>query len=301
MVVFLSSGQHVHFFSAHDEPAVSVESGTRICLETTNTIIERWKKEPGMSEADIWRPVSYGEGNPATGPIYVHGARQGHALAVRINNIVPTGTGFSGIPPGAFGGRFRTSLTRFFDSEKENVEFAPGITLPSRPMVGVIGVAPTEGRKSTQIPGDHGGNLDASVICSGSVVYLPVFVPGGMICIGDVHLLMGDGEVNGSGIETEAKVEIEVSVIDNLKLKRPLVETETSWSTIASHEELEKAVWVAVGDMIDFLSQHLKLSDAESFLLTGLAAHTRICQIVNGSHTVRVEFPKEYLSDHIVL
>ena len=304
MTVSIGKDQRIHFFDAMIEPVVHIEPGTKLSLQTTNSIIERMLKHPGtsdedlMSDPDVWRPVPPEEGNPATGPIYVNGASEGDALAVEIHSIDPVGTGFSIIRSGALNGRTER-LVRFFDSEQEDVFFAPGIIIPKRPMVGVIGTAPKEGRVATQSLGDHGGNMDASVVTAGATVYLPVFVPGALLSVGDVHTAMGDGEINGMGIETQAKVDIEVDVVPGMPLKRPMVETSSNWITIASHEELEKAIWLAVEDMTDFLARYLDMPIGEALLLVSLAADVRICQVVNRLRAARVELPKTVLPSQI--
>ena len=63
-----------------------------------------------------------------------------------------------------------------------------------RLMIGTIGTTPLD-RTPNRLPGDHGGNIDVPTIGIGASLYLPVFVPGGLLQIGDVHSAMGDGEI----------------------------------------------------------------------------------------------------------
>lgn len=41
---------------------------------------------------------------------------------------------------------------------------------------------------------EHGGNIDSNALMSGSRIYLPVFVPGANLSVGDLHFNQGDGE-----------------------------------------------------------------------------------------------------------
>ena len=51
----------------------------------------------------------------------------------------------------------------------------------------------------TTVPaGPHGGNMDIIEICPGNTVYLPVFVPGGYLYLGDAHAAMGHGELSAT-------------------------------------------------------------------------------------------------------
>jgi acetamidase/formamidase len=81
------------------------------------------------------------------------------------------------------------------------------VTVPLRPMLGRVAVAP-EGEMSYDglWPGPFGGNLDDSDVREGATLYLPVFHPGALFYFGDGHALQGDGEVCGSGLETSMDV-----------------------------------------------------------------------------------------------
>src|SRR3954451_10229315 len=50
-----------------------------------------------------------------------------------------------------------------------------------------VGTAPDWGVASTGPAGPHGGNMDIVETCPGNTVYLPVFVPGAFLYLGDAH------------------------------------------------------------------------------------------------------------------
>src|SRR5699024_9381013 len=108
------------------------------------------------------------------------------------------------------------------DIEKEETAIAEvtadatlykGHEIPLRKMVGVIGTAPAGEGVNTGTPGDHGGNLDTTLLGEGATLYLPVNVEGALLSMGDMHSSMGDGEVMGSGLEVAGEIEVTVEVL----------------------------------------------------------------------------------------
>lgn len=78
----------------------------------------------------------------------------------------------------------------------------PGVRIPLRPHFGVMAVMPKEnGLVDSVPPGNFGGNFDNWRAGPGSTFYLPVAVPGALFSVGDGHLALGDGEINGTGLE----------------------------------------------------------------------------------------------------
>lgn len=73
----------------------------------------------------------------------------------------------------------------------------------------------TGGEAARTVPGrENGGNCDIKNLSRGCVVYLPVFVPGGNLSMGDMHFSQGDGEVSFCGaIEMSGFLDLKLSVI----------------------------------------------------------------------------------------
>ena len=65
------------------------------------------------------------------------------------------------------------------------------------------------------VPGrENGGNCDIKNLSRGCAVYLPVFVPGANLSMGDKHFSQGDGEVSFCGaIEMSGWLDLKCSVI----------------------------------------------------------------------------------------
>ena len=109
-------------------------------------------------------------------------------LADRTITIEVPGSGITGI-------EVREEITKIMDICNGQLVFNDKLELPIRPMIGIIGTAPAGDRVLTGTPGSFGGNMDCKHIGENTTLYLPVNVEGALLAIGDLHAVMGDGEV----------------------------------------------------------------------------------------------------------
>ena len=77
-----------------------------------------------------------------------------------------------------------------------------------------------EGTKSSEClrtipPREHGGNMDIRYITTGTTVYLPCYVDGCGLAVGDFHYAQGDGEVAGTAIEMGGKMTVTARVVED--------------------------------------------------------------------------------------
>jgi formamidase len=65
------------------------------------------------------------------------------------------------------------------------------------------------------VPGrENGGNCDIKNLSRGCTVWFPVFVPGAMLSMGDMHMSQGDGEVSFCGaIEMAGFLDLKCTII----------------------------------------------------------------------------------------
>mmetsp|Transcript_821 Transcript_821/g.2789 ORF Transcript_821/g.2789 Transcript_821/m.2789 type:complete len:454 (-) Transcript_821:463-1824(-) len=97
---------------------------------------------------------------------------------------------------------------------------------PAGAMLGKLGHVTTKAGKDDHwdavaataartVPGrENGGNCDIKNLTRGCTVYLPVFVEGGNLSVGDMHFSQGDGEVSFCGaIEMSGWIDFKLSVI----------------------------------------------------------------------------------------
>lgn len=82
------------------------------------------------------------------------------------------------------------------------LHFNERIAWPITPFVGTLGVAP-EREVVTSIDGQGpwGGNLDIRDVAAGNHIHLPIFHPGALFYLGDVHASQGDTEFTGTAAE----------------------------------------------------------------------------------------------------
>jgi formamidase len=77
-----------------------------------------------------------------------------------------------------------------------------------------------EGTKSSEClrtipPREHGGNMDIRYITTGTTVYLPCFIDGCGLAVGDFHYAQGDGEVAGTAIEMGGRMTVTARVVES--------------------------------------------------------------------------------------
>src|SRR5438105_12022420 len=198
-------------FSAANRPALRINSGDIVNLEAATQIEPEAIDASGVVPRtavpqyvrDIYRDVKDRGPGPhiLTGPIFVNGAMPGDVLEVRILQIdLVSDYGYNRQRPytGALPDDFTGFWQRIIPIDRRNrtATVAPGVVVPlNRPFFGTMGVAPPEvmGRISSGPPGVHGGNLDNKDLSAGSILYLPVHVPGALFFSGVVHCDVGSG------------------------------------------------------------------------------------------------------------
>ena len=242
-----------------------------------------------------------GLSNPVTGALYVEGAEVGDILKIEIEDIKLRSWGVmrSSTTAGVFHEKYEKREAIIFEVKDNKIYFDDKLILDADPMIGVIGTAPIEKEGiPTTTPGKHGGNMDCKKIVKGSTIYLPVNVKGGLLSMGDIHALMGDGEVFICGLEIAGEITVKVSVLKNIKLPTPFLYSRGKVMSIQSAEDLDKAGDMAAKEMFEFVKEATKQNDVRTGMLMSLLSDMAVCQVVDPLLTVRVEFPLEVLEKY---
>lgn len=299
------------YYWSEAKPAIRVKSGDVVQVETMLTNTPEGLERIGVKPEDIpqhLRDIVTQDtgslkgpgGHILTGPIYVEGADSGDVLEVRIQSItLPIAYGYNGCS--GFMKELcqvRGSTLIHMDRKHMTAEVAPGITVPLRPFWGSMGVAPAAalGRVSSTPPSRHAGNLDNKELVAGTTLYIPVFVKGALLEIGDGHAAQGDGEVDQTAIETNLEGRVQLIVRKDMKLDWPRIETPTHWITMGTDTSLTVATRIAVREMVTMLQQMKGITQTQAYQAASMAADLRITELVDQNVGVHMMIAKSYLT-----
>lgn len=287
----IPSDKVIYTFSPHMNPVEKVKAGEILVVETNDCFFRQIERED-----QLVTEVDFSKINPATGPIYVEGAEPGDILKLKILEIKLPKKGVIVTVPGegVLGTMVEEAKTRIVEIENGFCYFE-GIKIPVTPMIGVIGVAPFEGKYPTGTPWKHGGNMDTKDITEGASLYLRVNQEGALLALGDCHAVMGDGEICVAGCEINSEVLLKIDLIKNKRIEWPIVETKDSMMIIASGKNLEEASKRATESAVEYLIKGLDLNWEDAYMLASLAVDLRISQLVDPNKTVRARIPKDIL------
>lgn len=316
---------------AADAPVLRVRPGETVTIDALSHegLLEDQGRDPvaffaehGVAGADVLddaveiaRDVAH---DPAvdgphvvTGPIAVQGARPGDLLAVTVLETTPR------VPYGIISNRHgRGALPGEMPQAPGNVSvFAPvegtggsavgvlpltvggaaSVRFPLRPFLGTIGVATAGDERPHSVPpGPHGGNLDISLLVSGSTLYLPVAVDEALAYVGDPHFAQGNGEVSLTALEASLRATLRFDVIPAADARRsfgavtgPVVETPSYLVPTGLDEDLDTAVAHCVRNALELLGARYGMDRHLAYAYLSAAVDFDISQVVDqvkGSH-----------------
>jgi formamidase len=81
-------------------------------------------------------------------------------------------------------------------------------------LCGSEGTKPSECLRTIP-PREHGGNMDIRYITTGTTVYLPCYIDGCGLAVGDFHYAQGDGEVAGTAIEMGGTMTVTTRIVED--------------------------------------------------------------------------------------
>lgn len=279
----------IHKMDRSNAPAAFAKSGDTVRFETLDCFGCQITSEDQRLGGLDWSGI-----NPATGPLFIEGAMPGDVLKVEILSIEldDHGVMVDGPGEGVMGGLLKDEATKILPIENGMAKFNDKLSFPLKPMIGVIGTAPAGDGVDTGTPSAHGGNMDCTRIGAGATLYLPVNIEGALLAMGDLHAVMGDGEVGVCGVEIAGMVTVRVTALKNCALPTPFLINDDTAMTIFSAKTVDEASIGATLAMHTFLMQELGMNDHEAGMLLSVAGNLCICQIVDPEKTCRMELPR---------
>ncbi|HAA85705.1 MAG TPA: acetamidase/formamidase [Kosmotogaceae bacterium] len=295
---FLDRSKAVYQMSRTNAAVLTIAPGDCVTVQTEDCFGHRIISESQCVDEHF----DFSRINPATGPIAVQNALPGDSLAITVTAIHLDSQGVVENAPGwGLLGKKATRCKTVIAEIRDNTVHFNGLSLPARPMIGVMGNAPEHDAVGCGTPGQHGGNLDTKEISEGAVVHLPVFVPGGLLALGDVHALMGDGESCGTGVECRATVELSIELAKSTRLSAPVVETDNEIIVISSHKELDQAIRESMDRAVRILIKLTGFPWQEAYMLASISCDVRISQLVNPLFTAKTIIPKHLNTNKLKL
>jgi acetamidase/formamidase len=315
---FAIKPHHIHTKWSQSIPAaLRIPSGETVhftCRDGGNNQIRPDNASTAVQNFD------FAQTDPAFGPVHVEGAEPGDYLKIEILDLQLGEYGWTAIfegfglladefegrhlkmwdlspasllkGQGASGGRLRA----VFDAEK-------GISVPLRPMLGVLGVAPAQaGVELSTIPpyALSGGNMDCRDFGVGTTLWLPVHVPGALFSCGDGHAAQGDGEVCGTAIEAPMNATIRLTVEkradakiqrttphfsmkarDKLEWEAEISEDCGAYAALGIHEDLREAARMALRGLLDWLVAEKGLEREQAYMLASVASSLKMAEVVD--------------------
>lgn len=253
--------------------------------------IEIYNKVPRPKDAGV---------HLLTGPIYIEGAEPGDMLEVRMLDFdfrVPYGVNNSnkgtGVLPDLHAKPYPKVIR--FDYLRRVALFAPHIELPLAPFMGIMAVTPPGGLANTRPPGIYGGNMDFSRLTLGSSLYLPVLQRGALFYAGDSHAVQGDGEINGTAIETSLSAVMLFVVHKGAgkTMKWPRAEDNDNYYVMGMDVDLDAALKQAAEETVVFLQREKGLSAADAYSLASVIVSYFVGEAVDQVQMVYGQIPKE--------
>jgi acetamidase/formamidase len=306
-------------FDWRDEPLLRVRPGESFEVETWDASSGYFKTPqdlavPGRRPGFDRSPP---HANPIAGPVHVEGAERGDTLVVAVEAITVADYSWIAVGPrrGPLGestrwpelsGQYTTKIFRHAPgpggtTRDGTLHFSDRLSWPITPFIGTLGVAPDrEVTTSIDGQGDWGGNLDIRDAAPGNRVLLPVYHPGALFYLGDVHASQGDTEFTGTAAETQATVRLKLDVVKGRRVPWLRIDKPQSIVSVYAFRPLEVAVETATVNLIDWLVTDYGFTPTDAYCLVSTCPDFRInvyqmCKLGKLNYVAGAELPKRYL------
>lgn len=309
----------------NDRPVLQIRSGATVTIDTVSHegILEDQGRDPvsffgahGVTAGDVLsdaieiaarlprNPATDGP-HVVTGPIDVAGAAPGDLLAITVLGLrprVPYGVISNRHDKGALPGelpRGPRNVSVFTPVEQAAGRMIAALPIsdggprivqfPLAPFLGTMGVAVAGDERPHSVPpGNHGGNLDINLLTEGSVLYLPVQVPGALAYVGDPHFAQGDGEVALTALEASLRATLRFEVIPREQalvefgeVQGPLLRTAEYLIPTGLHRDLGEAMRRCVRAALRLITARWGMDEHLAYAYLSAATDFNISQVVD--------------------
>ena len=284
----LGRENHIYVLDAEVPPAITIDSGEELMVETWDAF--EGERDPAVLDARSLK-------GPASGSIYVNGAEPGDALRVEFISITPKEEATHMVMPGRgfLEQEFTEAYATIVKLEDGHAVLPSGVRLPLNPSMGLVATTPTYVQSTASDSGPYGGDIDMKELVAGSTLFLPVFVPGGLLALGDCHAVVGDGAVAGTGAECSADTHLRVTVEKGMGIASPRALTPDHYVVLSYGDDLGTAMRQAVREMVDFLVKDKGMAPYDAYTLLSLAGDVRVSRTFRPISPVKMMLSRQAL------
>lgn len=240
-------------------------------------------------------------GHPCTGPVELIGNHGECSLQIKIVDI-KISAAYQCLSKSS-GVLKHTVISKrhcqIFDLKStKHISFDKGhVVIPTAPSLGFIGTLNDTvmscGRASQQ-----GGNIDLNYLKTGATITLPIDAAKARLVVGDLHLLQGNGEASGTGIEADGQVILSMKAVK--KVPFPVIEDDAILCIVGWGTTLENCLTNGVINSISYLQQQTLFQNWQHANLYQLVSATSNMVIGNATGKVKtcgIVFDKHKLLD----
>lgn len=241
------------------ETAISVVDDEKFVVETLNAYGKSFSNAEEMeSFFHVNNEIEKSTlGHPCTGPIMLLGASNQTSIQIHIHDIkILRAYQCVSQSSGVFSNRiYGKRYCQIFDTTRRDILTIPSkqICIQTTPSVGFIGTFSDDviscGRCS-----DNGGNIDLNFLQRGSKITLPVNTSSARIAVGDLHLLQGNGEASGTGIEADGQIILSMKTV--AKISYPVIEHQDLICIVGWGPTIDECLKQGVKNCIDYFQRH---------------------------------------------
>jgi amidase len=259
----LAKEQNSTSFDRTIPPVLEIDSGDTVTFNTSDVAYHR------LYQGEAVEAIGLENFNRVTGPVSIHGAEPGDALRIDVLDVQVV-RAWSVWLPGFGGLGHRTDSIRVMETPmRDGRAYIGKISVPVRPMIGCIGVAPAEGIGSTFMPAyPFGGNMDLREMEVGTTLYLPVQVAGGLLSMGDLHAAMGTEEPTWVSLEAAGAATLRISLEKGMKINYPRLYLKGATYFLGMADSYEQAHHIALDEAYLYLTgvRGMELFEAYAYI-----------------------------------
>jgi len=119
---------------------------------------------------------------------------------------------------------------------------------------------------------------------------------GGLLYVGDVHALQGDGELTGDALETSADLELKIDVVPGAMTSGPRAENADYLMSSGIGGSMETAFRSATTQLVQWLQRDYGLTPSETAIVLGTSIRYEIAEVVDPQVHVVAKVSKAVLA-----